>query len=201
MNKLLFKVLVGICLFAGVAGMQAQNSQPKEITLEDIWQNYKFYPRGVSGFTPMPDPELYSVMTKEGLIAKNFATGETVRGIVSGSELKSASNGQTGMKDIQTYQLNEQQDKLLLGTSVEYIYRRSYKAVYYIFDLKNKTLTSLSDTTLGKQSFATFSPDGKKIAFVRENNLFIKDLENNREITVTRDGKFKEIINGMADWV
>ena len=201
MNKLLFKVLVGICLFAGIAGMQAQNSQPKEITLEDIWQNYKFYPRGVSGFTPMPDPELYSVQTKEGLVAKNFATGETVRGIVSNQELKSASGGAVGIKEVQMYQLNEQRDKLLLGTRVEYIYRRSYKAVYYIFDLKNKTLTSLSDTTLGKQSFATFSPDGKKIAFVRENNLFIKDLENNREITVTRDGKFKEIINGMADWV
>ena len=201
MNKLLFKVLVGICLFVGVAGMQAQNSQPKEITLEDIWQNYKFYPRGVSGFTPMPDPELYSVQTKEGLVAKNFATGETVRGIVSNQELKSASGGAVGIKEVQMYQFNEQQDKLLIGTQVEYIYRRSYKAVYYVFDLKNKTMALLTDTSLGKQSFATFSPDGKKIAFVRENNLFIKDLENNREITVTRDGKFKEIINGMADWV
>ncbi|MCR5191187.1 MAG: DPP IV N-terminal domain-containing protein, partial [Bacteroidales bacterium] len=135
MNKLLFKVLVGIFLFAGVAGMQAQNSQVKEITLEDIWVNYKFYPRGVSGFTPMPDPALYSVQTKDGLIAKNFATGETVRGIVSGSELKNASGGKIGMKEIQMYKLNEQQDKLLIGTEVEYIYRRSYKAIYYVYDL------------------------------------------------------------------
>lgn len=201
MNKLFFKLLVSICLLTGVTSMQAQNNQPKEITLEDIWQNYKFYPRGISGFTPMPDPELYSVLTKSGLMAKNFATGETVRKIVSEEDLQTASNGKIGMRNIQMYKLNEQQDQLLIGLEVEPVYRRSYKAVYYVFDLKNKTLSLLSDTTLGKQSFATFSPDGKKIAFVRENNLFIKNLENNKETAITSDGKFKEIINGMADWV
>ena len=201
MNRIVFRILLGVCLTVCAIGMQAQNSQPKEITLEDIWVNYKFYPRGVSGFTPMPDPALYSVQTKDGLIAKNFATGETVRGIVSGSELKTASGGKIGMKEIQMYKLNEQQDKLLIGTEVEYIYRRSYKAIYYVYDLNAKKLTMLADTTLGKQSFATFSPDGKKIAFVRENNLFINDLETNKETAITTDGKFKEIINGMADWV
>ena len=58
MNKLFFKVLVSVSLIMCTTCMVAQNSQPKEITLEDIWQNYKFYPRGVAGFTPMPDPEL-----------------------------------------------------------------------------------------------------------------------------------------------
>lgn len=199
MNRNTLRLLVGICMLGCLCSLQAQNN--KEITLEDIWLNYKFYPKGVAGFTPMPDPELYSVQNKDELIAKNFATGEDVRTIVSEDELRSASGQQIGMKDIQSYKLNEQMDKLLIGTKIEYIYRRSYKAVYYIFDLKEKKLSLLSDTTLGMQSFATFSPDGKKIAFVRENNLFIRNLENGKEITLTTDGKFRNVINGMADWV
>ena len=201
MNRNILRMLLGICLLGCIGGLRAQNASPKEITLEDIWLNYKFNPRSVAGFTPMPDPELYSVMNKDGLTAKHFATGEYVRTIVSENELRAASGQQIGMKDVQSYKLNEQMDKLLVGTEIEYIYRRSYKAVYYVFDLKEKKLSPLSDTALGKQSFATFSPDGKKIAFVRENNLFIKDLENGKESTLTADGKFRHVINGMADWV
>ncbi len=53
----------------------------------------------------------------------------------------------------------------------------------------------------GKQQLATFSPNGKYIAFVRENNIFLKDLAQNSEQQLTTDGEFNKIINGAADWV
>jgi dipeptidyl-peptidase-4 len=88
---------------------------------------------------------------------------------------------------------------LLLTTKKENIYRHSFSAEYYIYDLEKSTLTPLSEN--GKQQLATFSPDGKKVAFVRSNNLFWKDLESNQENQLTFDGEYNKIINGAPDWV
>ncbi|MBK7667352.1 MAG: DPP IV N-terminal domain-containing protein [Sphingobacteriaceae bacterium] len=74
----------------------------------------------------------------------------------------------------------------LLTKESEHIYRRSAKSNNYIFDIKTKQLSELSSN--GKQMFPTFSADSKKVAFVRDNNLFYKNLETNEEIQVTTDG-------------
>ena len=70
-----------------------------------------------------------------------------------------------------------------------------------MYDIQKDTLIAVADTQLGKQSFATFSPQGDKVAFVRDNNLFISDLNTGKETLITTDGKYNHIINGMADWV
>ena len=99
------------------------------------------------------------------------------------------------------YQLSSDENWILLASQKESIYRRSSKSFYYVYNLKTKELKSLSDTSLGKQRLAEFSPDNSKIAFVRNNNLFYVTLSDFNEKPVTKDGKINKIINGATDWV
>lgn len=88
--------------------------------------------------------------------------------------------------------------KVIIRTAVEPIYRRSSKALAYVYEPASKKTTPI-DT--GKILHPTFSPDGNKIAFVKDNNLFIKDLSTNTVKAITTDGKWNYIINGNCDWV
>src|SRR5205085_10610933 len=97
------------------------------------------------------------------------------------------------------YSFSRDERKLLIATEVEPIYRRSFRARYVIYDLQSKTTKELS--TEGKQSYATFSPDGSRVAFVRSNNIFVNELASGKEIALTSDGKLNSIINGSTDWV
>jgi dipeptidyl-peptidase-4 len=93
-----------------------------------------------------------------------------------------------------------------LSTGTESIYRRSSKADYYIYDVATKNTRDLSNGA--KQSYATFAPDGSRVAFARDNNLWIVNTasagasaEYIKERQVTTDGVFNSIINGSTDWV
>lgn len=196
MKKYFFTIVMTLFVFF-VNGF----SQNKEITIEDIWKKYLFNPTGVSGFTPMPQGDYYSVINKDGIASHSFQTGEKQRPILSKEALEKASNNALSIKDIRIYKLSNDEQRLLIGTAYESIYRRSFKAFYYVYDLTNNSITPLSDTAKGKQSFADFSPDGTKVAFVRDNNLYLVDLISKKEIAITNDGKFNHIINAMADWV
>lgn len=173
----------------------------KPITIEDIWVNHKFAPRGVPGFDNMKYGDFYSVMTRNGIEKHSFETGEKVADILLNEKLTTASKGKLNVMDISDYQFDRSETKLLIATQMEYIYRRSTKAFYYVYDLNDNKLTLLADTNKGKQSFATFSSDGAKVAFVRNNNLFIVDIYSGNELQLTKDGRMNEIINGMGDWV
>ena len=188
-------------IIAVATGVSSLFAQKKDITLEDIWKNNTFRPYSVSGFSTLPNSDYYSVTTQDGIDKYSFATGEKITTILTNEDLQAASNNTLTVKNIHKYHFDKEENQVLMATSLEYIYRRSTKAFYYVYDIKSKTIQLLSDTAKGKQSFAAFSSDGKQIAFVRENNLFVKNLENNQEIQITTDGLDRHIINGMADWV
>src|SRR5690606_27655410 len=95
--------------------------------------------------------------------------------------------------------LSPDEKKVLLATQQESIYRRSTKAYFYIYDLQNKRLVPLSAGD--KQSYATFSPDGSKVAFVRNNNLYYVNLATMKEHAITNNGQWNHIIHGSSDWV
>ncbi len=187
-----------LVLFVGINSLFAQK---KEITLEGIWKNYTFMTSGVPGFLTLPNGDFYTVTSKDGIDKYSFATGEKIATLVTNDELKTSSSGKLTVNAINAYEFDNNENQLLIATELESIYRRSSKAFYYIYNIQSKTMQLLADTVKGKQSFATFSNDGTKVAFVRGNNIFIKDLENNREIQVTTDGLDRHVINGMADWV
>ena len=96
-----------------------------------------------------------------------------------------------------SYQISDNSEKIIIETNTERIYRRSYTAECYIYNIKTKELKALSNN--GAQQIATFSPDGNKVAFVRANNIFVTD--GNTETQITTDGVFNKIINGIPDWV
>ncbi len=164
----------------------------KQITVEDFTMRPTFGTRSVSGINWMKDGKFYSSLQNNKVVKYNITTGEAVETLVDGSLLSPAI-------DIDDYSFSADEKQILLSTGFEPIYRWSFRADYYIYDLSTKTIKKLSAN--GKQSYASFSPDGSKVAFVRGNNLFYVSLSDMREIQVTNDGKFNEIINGSTDWV
>lgn len=164
----------------------------KQITLDDVTVNNTFAQKSVSGINWMNDGKFYSSLSDNKILKYDVTTGQTAEVIVDGNSL-------TPKIQIQGYSFSQDEKKLLLTTAMESIYRRSYKAEYYIYDLVTQSLTPLSKN--GKQQYATFSPDASHIAFTRSNNLFYVKVQDMSEVQVTDDGKFNRIINGSTDWV
>ncbi|MCG8310547.1 MAG: S9 family peptidase [Cytophagales bacterium] len=176
---------------------------PNKITLEDIFRNNKFKINSIRGLKWMNDGNFYTALIKNpqtglyDILKYSTRTGDVVDTIVCGKNLIMAPD--TTPISISSYQFNNDESKVLISSEEVKIYRRSSKAINYVYDLNSSELTLL--VRGDKQSYATFSPDGIKVGFVRANNLYIKDLSNDSLIQVTGDGKKNKIINGSADWV
>jgi dipeptidyl-peptidase 4 len=164
----------------------------KLITVADLYKDRTFTQASVRGINWMNAGKYYSAQEGDNILKYDIATGEVVETILNGDELEPKIS-------FSSYSFNSDESKLLLMADREGIYRRSYTAEFYIYDLASKALTRLSKN--GKQSYATLSPDGTKVAFVRDNNLFYVNLNDGAEIQITDDGKFNNIINGSTDWV
>jgi dipeptidyl-peptidase-4 len=189
MKKILLIITIGLIQLSFV---RAQNTFSK-ITLEDLFNKRTFLARSVYGLNSMNDGIHYSTRDYRGnvILKHSYATGNVVDTICKISD--------TGLSDIADYSFSPDESKILFETNNESIYRHSYTADYYIWDIKNKSLQSLSDKKAVQ--LATFSEDGLKVAFVYENNLYFKDLTNGRETQFTSDGKKNNILNGLPDWV
>jgi len=175
-------------------------AQKKQINLEDIWTNYMFYPRSVPGFNFLKDGKHYTrqVRTKDGtaIVKYDITTGDAVDTLFYSSDMKVADeNAPDGFDN---YEFSANEDKLLLATASEAIYRHSSFAKFYIWDLKEKSLTLVATE---KQRLATLNPAGDKVAFVQDNNLFFKDLASGKVTQITKDGENNKVINGATDWV
>ncbi|RFP66185.1 S9 family peptidase [Hymenobacter lapidiphilus] len=176
----------------------AYAQQKQNITLEDIWQKGTFAVKSVAGFNWMKDGRYYSSLSKGDVVQHDVTTGLPVQTLVTGADLKLP--GQTQALPVDGYSFNADETKIMLSTATESIYRRSSKSYFFVYDRATKQVVPLS-TGEGKQLYATFSPDGKRVAFVRDNNLFVTELATMRETAVTTDGEMNKIINGGTDWV
>ncbi len=186
-----------LILFITICSFSVAFGQDKKITVEKIWKNYEFYPASVSGFRSMNDGNYFSKTTRtsEGLtvtkhkFADYEGEGET---IIPAELLKDI-----GMDD---YSFNADETKALISTKMQAIYRRSYSAVYYLIDLNTKEVQPL-DSERQPQTLAEYSPDGKKVSYIFENNLYVKDIASGKVTQLTKDGEKNKIINGTTDWV
>ncbi len=185
-----------------MAGGSAQG-QKKALTNERIWHSRTF-----SGDRPrigesMQSGEAYSkiVRTEDGieLGVYDYSTGKKERTILSSGDLVAGKDSHRVRMSDYTFGPNE--EKLLIAAEREAIYRRSRKAHYYVYDIGSGEMRALTDHSKGKQRLASFSPDGSKVAFVRRNNIFIKDLQSGEEKAVTTDGEMNKVIYGATDWV
>ena len=157
----------------------------------------EFYAHGIYGVNPLADGESYSQLVDgKRIVVSSFKTGEQTGVLFDADNTK----GKVKVSRIDGYIMSPNQKNILLRTQTQSIYRHSTTAVYYIYNVQNRTLAPLSDG--GPQECPLWSPDGNMVGFVREGNLFlVKLLFDNAEVQITKDGKFNSIINGKADWV
>jgi dipeptidyl-peptidase 4 len=194
MQKL--KILIVILFLIQFPDSNAQESK-QVITLEDVFKSGKFRGEFFPGIQSMKDGQHYIRQDKGYFIVYDYETGVRADTMVSATDLIPA--GDTLPITINAFALSMDETKILIASQTESIYRHSTQSYYYIYDLRSRSLTPLSDG--GKQRLAEFSPGGERVAFVRGNNLFIKDLETSHENQITTDGIVNEVINGATDWV
>lgn len=170
--------------------------QAQQVTLNDVARSV-YRTEGIQGIKPMMDGEHYTRISPDGkkIVKYSFKTGKEVGTVF---DVETARNHT--LRSFDNYIMSPDESKILIQTETKPIYRRSFTAVYYIYNVRNNTLEPLSEN--GPQQVPLFSPDGNQIAFVRDNNLYlVKLLFGNSESQVTKDGKFNEVLNGIPDWV
>jgi dipeptidyl-peptidase-4 len=191
-----FKTRFAISIFTlliTTISLQAQNKKP--ITLEDIYAKGTFQMAGVSGFTSLNDSRYYCNMDNDANILRyEFSTGNLIDTIIKHSDLIF----DNGILAFNGFEFSADENKILFTSNTESLYRHSTQSNIFVYDVKKK---QLFQPIPFKVMNATFSPDGNKIAYVKDNNLFYYDLFVKKEETITTDGKVNNIINGATDWV
>lgn len=193
MRLFLLRLLFSGCFLLLGSSLPAQ----KPITLEDIWQNNTFKANGVPGFNFQRDGVHFTRLNGSVIEQYELRSGQQRGTIFDAATVTQADPAWTGTYD--GYSFSNDESKLLLTTQTEQIYRWSSKADYFVFDPQTKAITRLHNGP--KQRYATFSPDGQRVAFVVENDLYYRDLTTGKTTRVTSDGRLNAVINGASDWV
>jgi dipeptidyl-peptidase-4 len=167
----------------------------KTITIDDIWTNGTFRTKGVPGFRFMNDGIHYTSLRQNYLLKYDLTTGDLTDTLIDFNMAKFPGE----QKSIAGYSFSGDESQLLVSSESEAIYRHSTKEWNFIYNVSNTKLTSLNDA--GKQMHATFSPDGKSVGYVLNNDVYFADIATGKSTRVTMDGKINEIINGSCDWV
>lgn len=163
----------------------------QSITLEDIWVKGTFRGKGIAGIRSMNDGKHYCILTQNAIEKYDYANASKVGEVVNFSELDL--NGY-----VVDYQFSKDESKVLLILNPEMIYRHSYLANVFVYDIASKKLTSVAEQ---KIRLAELSPNSQKVAYVQDNNIFIFDIASMQTKQITTDGEFNSIINGTTDWV
>lgn len=185
-------LLLIICVSISAIG---QNS--KQISLEDIYKDKIFKAKDIDVFYSMKDGEHYTVLDDNSIKKYSYKTGKLISTILSKSDLLKL-RGDASI-NFEEYSFSSDETKLLIPFDTEAIYRRSSKSFYYIYNIEDKSLTPLCEDK--KQMLADFSPLANEVAYVQDNNIFVKDLLTGSLKQITSDGKKNHIINGGTDWV
>lgn len=187
------KIILGIItLFMATSNIHST----ERITLKAI-QDGAFAAERLSGIKPIAGTDQYARISKDGnrVVRYSFKTGKQTAVLFDVNHTMGSK-----IDSFDGYILSPDGSKMLIQTKTERIYRRSFKAQYYIYTIASTKLEPLSEG--GPQQVPVWSADSRQIAFVRDNNIhLIKLLYDNAESQVTKDGKFNEIINGVPDWV
>lgn len=186
MHKLLY-------LFIGIPAVLF--SQKQQITLEEIWKG-AFREEYLQSYQPMNN-------NRYSLLSVNYSTKSTAIDVYDYATLNKTETivDSKNLNDIayfDDYAFNENETKILLSTNSESIYRHSTQAIYYVYDRATKKTVLVDEAPIQEP---TFSKDSKSIAYVKENNIYLKDLTTNTTTAITSDGKINFTINGITDWV
>jgi len=189
MKKILFALAVVLTAATHVSAVGKLDL--KEITRGD------FRGESMAALQPLDDGESYAQISRDGkkVVRYSFRTGKELGTLFDASTARGPK-----VSRVEGYIMSPNGKRMLIQTDTKMIYRRSFTATYYIYNIANNTLESLSDG--GPQQTPLWSPDGEQVAFVRDNNIFlVKLLYNNAESQVTKDGERNKVLNGVPDWV
>jgi dipeptidyl-peptidase-4 len=181
-----------ICLFI----TSILTAQTKEITLEDIW-NGSFRTESMDVLHSMANGQEYSVLNFDRtkrittIDIYDYKTLQKVKTLVNSGDIQE-------LNYFSDYTFSNDETKVLLATNEESIFRRSSLGNYYVYDVKDESLSAIAEDKIQEP---TFSPDGSKVAYGLNNNLYVKDLNSNETTQITFDGEKNKIINGITDWV
>ncbi|QRM88215.1 prolyl oligopeptidase family serine peptidase [Lacinutrix sp. WUR7] len=188
-----FKFFLFSCLFITAISTTAQT---KNISLEDIW-NGSFRTERMDALHSMKNGQQYSVLNFDRtsrittIDVYDYKTLSKVKTLVSSANLEA-------IPYFSDYTFSDDESKIVLATDVESIFRRSTLGKFYVYDTKNALVTLIAEEKIQEP---TFSPDGTKVAYGLNNNLFVKDLNSGETKQITFDGEKNKIINGITDWV
>jgi len=186
------KFLLGLFLI----GTSLVFAQEKQITLEEIWDG-TFSQERLESLESLNNGTEYIVLNQDRINGTSsidvygYKTGEKKGSLLNSANLEEISK-------FQGYELSADEAKILLGTEIDQIFRHSSKGIFYVYNIASKSLQKLSESKIQEP---TFSPDASMVAYVFDNNLYIKTLATGKEVQITTDGKKNEIINGVTDWV
>ncbi|MFG6385570.1 MAG: S9 family peptidase [Muribaculaceae bacterium] len=160
------------------------------------------YPENVAsrpvGFTYLPDGQSYAMLSADGkkVVKYDIKSGKEIEVLIDLSNTR-----ENTLDRIEGFTLSSDASKILVWTGANYIYRRSFRASYYTYEIRTRLLRPLSSKFKVQQA-PIFSPNGRMVAFVGEdNNIYVRKLDYQTEVAVTEDGAYGKVINGVPDWV
>ena len=172
------------------------NAQDKQFTLEEIWGG-TFRTSSLESLHSMNNGQQYSVLEfnstarTTSVAVYDYATAKKSKTLVDSKDI-------SNLDFFTGYTFSKDEKRIILNTEEEAIYRRSSRGVYYVFDTETKELVKIDAAKIQEP---TFSPDGTKVAYVKDNNIYVFDIASKKSKQLTSDGKKNEIINGLTDWV
>lgn len=191
-------------LGVSVAAAQQMVQTRQRLTLEDIHASRKFVGEFFEGGRWAEEGPVILYIESDArtgathLVRFNLETGQRER-LIDGNRLYASDVGR--LIQIEDYAYSRDGRQVLIYTDSEPVWRYNTKGFYYLYNVASGTLRPLSDRAKGFQMFAKLSPDGRQVAFVRDRNLYLVDLESGQEVPLTVDGAPGSIINGTFDWV
>ena len=212
---------MGLCLFRRIGSVicvcslchfvSAQNSPPVPSEsyrgLLSAWEQGQYSPKGPASFQWIDSGKRYTVLESvqapaqgEDLVAYDTATGGSRTVLIPAARF--IPKGAKEPITVERYSWSADGGLLLVFTKSQKVWRQRTRGDYWVFNNRTQELVQLGGTQTAPSSlmFAKFSPDGREVAYVRENNLYVEDLSSHAIRKLTKDGS-ADIVNGTSDWV
>ncbi len=188
-------ITIALTMFAALPSFAAKNADIAADIAPCVYpQNSAQSPES---YTYMPDGQSYAILSADH---KSIDTYDIRSGKQTGTLMSADNTREVTLDSFEGFILAPDAKRIIVWTDSKKIYRRSYTARHYVYDTRTRMLTPLSHE-FERTMIPVFSPDGLMVAFVADNNVYVKKLIYDSEVAVTKDGKAGSIINGATDWV
>lgn len=178
------------------------------LTISDV-RSGQYRGASVPAFRSTADGKHYTALTPDGraIVKYQYSNGQAVDTLLNLDDVRPEEGLDVSHLRLSGYELSQDEQRLLVWSNRESIYRRSFKADYFYFVIEAGGVRrqAFKRLTEGKVQAVTMAPDGRKLAFMRDNNLYLVQVMSAgidlAERQITDDGERNKIINGVPDWV